>query len=401
MERKGWQIHYRVRFPILTYVGLPLVVVALAISSFLFPFTSSPPALPSPRPLPSNGAWNGTSPHTLSRSTPGDLQVQPASLEQPAVTALATPIADPSIVDSLSIPSMLMLRASERSANPSPSLLLIACGDLMLRSVPSGALDEVQPLFQEADYRVGNLECALSQRGTPAPQKPYTFRDPGGLAFLQKAEIDLISLANNHSWDYQWEGLQDSFQALDQAGIQTVGFADPSHSPSVTVAKGGIRIAFLAFAEEDLVWWPFWFREGVGIPLIETSPMVEAVKSAKAEGVDHIVVFLHWGEEGSTQALPSQIELAHQLVDAGAGLILGSHSHTCQGVETYRGAVIAYSLGDCLFGSSASDDCGQLLEVRLEPKGRLEWCKIVGLTMREGLIAATWVRQLEAKNHAQ
>jgi hypothetical protein len=326
-------------------------------------------------------------------------ELQPTSLDIPESTSYAALLADRPDDSSISSPSFFMLQVSERSKDPPPALLLVACGDLMLSSVPREALDEVQPLLEEAGYRVGNLECVLSQRGTPAPQKPYTFRDSSGLAFLQAARIDLVSLANNHSWDYQWEGLQDSFQALDRAGIQTVGFADPSHSPSLTVEIEGIRIAFLAFAEEDLVWSPFWFQEGVGIPLIETSPMVEAVQSAKAEGVDHVVVFLHWGEEGSTQALDSQTELAHRLVDAGAGLILGSHSHTWQGVETYRGAVIAYSLGDCLFGSSTSEDCGQLLEVRLEPKGCLEWRRIIGLTMREGFLSTTWVRQLEAKNN--
>ncbi len=354
MERKRWRIFHRIRFPILVHFSFPLVVIALAISVLAFP--------------------------------------SPSSARVPPSTSLLS--SGSRLVSSLS-----MLRASERSEDPPPSLKLVACGDLMLRSVPNGALDEVQPLFQEADYRVGNLECVLSQRGTPAPQKPYIFRDSGGLAWLQAADIDLVSLANNHSWDYQWEGLLDSFQALDRAGIQTVGFADPSHSPFLSVEKEGIRIAFLAFAEVDLVWWPFWFQGEVGIPLIETSPMVEAVQKAKAAGVDHVVVFLHWGEEGSTQALASQTALAHRLVDAGASLILGSHSHTCQGVETYRGAVIAYSLGDCLFGDSTSEDCGQLLEVRLEPKGRLEWCKIVGLTMREGILATTWVRQLEGRNN--
>ena len=62
---------------------------------------------------------------------------------------------------------------------------------------------------------------------------------------------------------------------------------------------------------------------------------------------DQLVLLLHWGLEYSPLPTPEQVELAHSAVDAGVGLILGHHSHMLQGIETYRGAVIAYSLGNC------------------------------------------------------
>jgi len=376
-------------------------VIAITVGIVLFPIAPPHRVTFSTNPPFSKGAWGEVSRSTPSQPALAGSDFQVESLDLPEATVPTTSITDQNAVATRSEASLSMLRVSERSVDPPSSLLLLACGDLMLRAVPSGALDEIQPLLQEAEFRVGNLECVLTQRGTPVPQKPFTFRDPNGLAILQKAGIDLVSLANNHSWDYQWDGMEDTFRSLDQAGIKTVGFANPTHSASIVVEKKGIRVAFLAFAEADLLWKPFWFQEGVGIPLVEESPMVEAVSSAKAGGVDHVVVFLHWGEEGSTRALASQKELAHRLVDAGASLILGSHSHTAQEVETYRGAVIAYSLGDCLFGSSTSEDCGQLLEVCLDPKGSLQWCKIVGLTMREGVLSATWIRQLETRNNVR
>lgn len=312
----------------------------------------------------------------------------PFSPTKPSVSALNLP--QISVAEDRGHRSAVILRKTPASLREQePSVLLAGVGDMMLQDLPDNATEYLKPLLAEGDIRLGNLECAITNRGSPVPLKPFTFRAWGSERILLDMGISLVNLANNHVWDYQWEGVEDTFAALRSANITPIGFEYPPASADFIVEQKGIKIAFLGFAEDWLIWSRFWFDGTQGVNLVNPSKMVEAVSHIAAEGVDQIVVLLHWGTEGSNNAEPYQVDLAHQLVDAGATIIIGSHSHCPQEVELYRGALIAYSLGDCLFGRWDASDCGLFLEARLMKKGRVDLRKVIGLSLVGGVSMPT------------
>lgn len=216
----------------------------------------------------------------------------------------------------------------------------------------------VKPLLSDADLTFANLECALSDRGTPVPGKKFTFRgSPGAVTGLKWSGIDVVSVANNHARDYGETAFIDTLQHLLTAGIGYAGGgrnADEAFSHRLFSIPGkGKKVAFLAFSDVLPAGWAATSsRPGVA-PARDESRVLEAVKKARQEA-DLVVVAVHWGVEYDYQPTARQKRLAHLLVDAGADLVLGHHPHVVQPVEFYQGALIAYSLGNFVFSPGGS-----------------------------------------------
>lgn len=235
-------------------------------------------------------------------------------------------------------------------------LLASGVGDAIAAYGPDYPWRNVTEILRESDVAVANLECAISERGIPAEDKQFTFRaSPLALAGVEQAGIDVLTLANNHILDFGPEAMLDTIRFIGErelkytgAGINLAQAAAPA-----MLQKKGQMITVLAFSR--VIPWGTW-AAGEGRPGVagghNQKLVIERVKDA-GKNADITVVCIHWGNE--LQDFPNQndIDLARALVDSGADIVVGHHPHVLQGVEIYKGKVIAYSLGNFIFTTSA------------------------------------------------
>jgi len=243
-------------------------------------------------------------------------------------------------------------------------ITIAAVGDLMLGGRtepflmefgPDYPFTNVMPFLSRADVVVGNLESSISTRGTAVENKKFTLRaGPIAALALKKAGIRVVTLANNHSMDFGPLALRDTLGILDQNEILYTGAGmdlEDARSPALLKIKGK-TIAFLSYS----LTFPLEFFASEGRP--GTAPgYAEFVKSdiEKARpSADLVVVSFHWGAELMTTAKDYQVELGRQAIDWGADLVLGHHPHVLQELEVYHGHLIAYSLGNFVFGSESN-----------------------------------------------
>ena len=251
------------------------------------------------------------------------------------------------------------------TATPSFQVKLMAVGDIMLaRTVGSQLLARgpgivfagVQPMLNAADILVGNLECALTT-STDGQSKSYTFAAPPEAAkALAFAGFDLLSVANNHAMDFGSQGLSDTKKAVGKYGIPVVGAGaniQEAHTP-VILERNGLKVAFLAYANIpdeitgfDAQSWVATASQP-GIAWADPEQMKIDITAARQKS-DVVVVMLHSGFENSTVISTSQRSDAYAAIDAGAALVIGSHSHILQRIEKYHGGLIAFSLGNFVF----------------------------------------------------
>jgi poly-gamma-glutamate synthesis protein (capsule biosynthesis protein) len=252
------------------------------------------------------------------------------------------------------------------TGQPGPDEITIAAvGDLMLGGRAEPVLKEfgpdypfanVMPFLSKADVVVGNLESSISTRGTAVENKKFTLRaGPIAAQALMKAGIRVVTLANNHSMDFGPLALRDTLAALEENNILYTGAGmdlDDARSPAYLKVKGR-RIAFLSYS----LTFPLEFIASAGRP--GTAPgYADYVRSdiEKARtSADLVVVSFHWGAELMTSAKDYQVELGRKAIDWGADLVLGHHPHVLQELEVYHGRIIAYSLGNFVFGSESNN----------------------------------------------
>ncbi len=240
------------------------------------------------------------------------------------------------------------------------TLHLIAAGDLMVGSwvkeeIRRNGYDypfrQIQPLLKEADLVFANLEAPFGTRGTPV-EKTYTFLvDTALVGVLKAGRVNLVSIANNHILDYGEEALQETMQLLKRQGIAFGGAGrnlTEARRAALLQIKG-TKIALVAYS----LTFPksFWATDSSAGACFPSHTFVyRDIQKLKREN-DLVIVSCHWGEELRETPKPYQVKLAHRLINAGADVVLGHHPHVVQGIEVYRGKIIAYSLGNFIFGS--------------------------------------------------
>ncbi|RED65593.1 CapA family protein [Cohnella lupini] len=216
---------------------------------------------------------------------------------------------------------------------------------------------KARPVLEAADIAAGNLETPITARGTPAEDKQYVFRGAAeAVPALKEAGFDFLSLANNHTLDYGWEGLSDTMDALDDADLQHAGSGNDDReafSPAY-IESNGITVGFVSVTRvvPDVSWKADRSHPGVA-EAYSPDRAVAAIKEAK-ENADIVVVMVHWGVERADRPVAHQTDLAHRFVDAGADIVVGSHPHVLQGFEFYKDKWIAYSLGNFVFSTTSS-----------------------------------------------
>jgi len=250
--------------------------------------------------------------------------------------------------------------AAGASAEP-PSVRVVSGGDVMADRVvksyintygADAVLRGIAPQLEKGDAAWVNLESPLSSLGSPTPGKDYTFEGPPSMAkALAAAGIDVVTMGNNHSVDYGQAALVDTIKRLEKAGVQVVGAGrDDADAWTAAVVKtaAGATIGFLAWS--DVIWPGYRATSAPGVAELRTDiPRMKESIRALAKEVDYVVVGYHWGLEYENYPWGAQTSAAHAAIDAGADLVIGHHPHVLQGFETYKGRLIAYSLGDLVF----------------------------------------------------
>jgi poly-gamma-glutamate synthesis protein (capsule biosynthesis protein) len=243
-------------------------------------------------------------------------------------------------------------------------ITIAAVGDLMLGGRtepflkefgPAYPFTEVMPTLGKADVVVGNLESPISLRGKAVENKKFTLRaGPIAAHALRQAGIRVVTLANNHSMDFGPLALQDTLTALDEDGILFTGAGmniDDARSPALLKIKDK-TLAFLSYS----LTFPLEFFASENRP--GTAPGYSDFVKTDIEKIrplaDLVIVSFHWGAELMTAAKDYQVELGRQAIDWGADLVLGHHPHVLQELEIYKGRLIAYSLGNFVFGSESN-----------------------------------------------
>lgn len=223
--------------------------------------------------------------------------------------------------------------------------------------------EDVAPVLRAYPLVLGNLESVVAAPEALAAEGRRTRidrADPAATAALRWAGFTLMSVANNHIFEFGPKGLEETLANVQNAGLAAVG--QRTHK---VVEIGGKIVGVLAWSlvpdryYSDLNPADF-YNVAVGI-----EPVLEEVDQIRQQ-VDWLVVSLHWGNEFLAVPSAAQVEAAHRLVDAGVSVVIGHHPHVLQPIERYRGGVIAYSLGN--FISDYWQDearSGVILEVTL------------------------------------
>ena len=251
----------------------------------------------------------------------------------------------------------------------------------------AGSYDEkVLERMRGEDVFIVNNEFTYT-RGGKRSGKTYAFRtDPRYAGMLQEMGVDLVTLANNHTWDYGEQGFLDTLATLEETGIPYIGggrnLAEASR-PKVFEA-GGMKIAVLNATEIERthVWTKAAEEQSPGVfRCFDPALLLEAVKTADAEN-DFVITVLHWGIEGQSLPDKRQQELAKSLKEAGADLIVGGHPHVLQSLGFADHVPVAYSMGNYLFHCGVYDT--GILEAEFDPaKKALRSLRFVPLQSRD------------------
>ena len=226
---------------------------------------------------------------------------------------------------------------------------------------------KIADYLKEADILFGNLEGPISDKGYRVGSI-YSFRaDPEAINGLTYAGFDILSLANNHIFDYGIKAMEDTFSRLKEAGIDYAGggFSEKEARSGATKEGSGLTIVYLAYTGVGAKSWRAW-EDSPGIAWLDEN-IAEDIKAAK-EKADFVVVSMHFGEEYQTIQNSSQEYFARLAIDSGADLIIGHHPHVVQPVERYKSGYIAYSLGNFIFDQGFSEETtnGLLLKVLVQ-----------------------------------
>ncbi len=288
-------------------------------------------------------------------------------------------------------------QVSEKFLTPLPpkneTITLIFVGDIMLNRGVEYMIKKhndwrfpflkIADDLKEAKLLFGNLEGPISDRGEKVGSI-YSFRvDPKTIEGLTYAGFDVLSIANNHIFDYGREAMEDTFLNLKKAGVDYVGggFDDKeAHSPIIKEVNGSagtssepqsnsspqVKIAFLAYTNLGSEYWEAKENKS-GIAWLREGELKEDIAQAKNQA-DLVIVSFHLGDEYQKEPNSTQKYFSRLAIDSGADLVVGHHPHVVQPIEKYRQGWIAYSLGNFVFDQGFSEETmqGQILEVLIE-----------------------------------
>ena len=235
------------------------------------------------------------------------------------------------------------------------------------RAQPNGIFDCIQPgvmeIMQGVDIMMANNEFPYSDRGSPTPNKTYTFRArPETVSLMTDMGVDIVSLANNHAYDYGPDALMDTFDILEGARLPYVGAGRniaEARKPVYYHINGHV-VSYVSATQIERYANPDTKEATETEPgvlrTLDPTMACEVIREAAANS-DFVVMYVHWGSESTDLVEDSQRNLAKAYVEAGADLIIGDHSHCLQGIDYIEDVPVFYSLGNYWFNSKTLDTC--------------------------------------------
>lgn len=233
---------------------------------------------------------------------------------------------------------------------------------------------EILEELSSADLAMANNEFTFSTRGTATEGKKYLFRaDPLRISYYEKMGIDVVSLANNHTWDYGRDALMDTISTLEQTGIVHMGAGNnlkEARKIHYFVANGR-KIAIVSATQIER--YHQYTKEATAdqagvLKTLQPDIFVQTIEEAKQKS-DYVIAYVHWGTEGNLYPDADERELAELFVKAGADVIIGGHSHRLQGVSYVENVPVFYSLGNFWF--STGDLYTTIAQVTIDRTGAL------------------------------
>jgi hypothetical protein len=236
---------------------------------------------------------------------------------------------------------------------------------------------EIESLLSSFDFVAGNLECMTAgDKGENILKQPRLTTSIETLNYLNKIRLKIAFLAQNHVYDHLEDGFKKTTNFLTNHGISYLGAGytlEEAAEPFV-LTKDSISVAILNYVTRDTN--PnIPDSAGIIVNMFDLDNCIHDIQKLKKK-VNHIVLSLHWGGRVEGGLFPDwdQPKLARKLIDAGADLIIGHHSHTFQPYEKYKGKYIFYSLGNFCFSDYWFNG-----ELNIMPKRRMI-STIVGIT---------------------
>ena len=197
-------------------------------------------------------------------------------------------------------------------------------------------LQNVRSIFSADDLTIANFEGTLTD-SDEREDKTFAFKAPASYAsILSGSSVEAVNTANNHSHDYGDQSFDDTLAALDDAGIVHFGYDE-----TAVMDIKGIKVGMVGIYE-------------LYDHLDREQQLKDNIAKVQADGAQLIVVIFHWGNETETVPDSNQTTLGRMAIDLGADLVCGHHPHVLQGIETYKGKNIVYSLGNFCFGGNSS-----------------------------------------------
>jgi len=269
-------------------------------------------------------------------------------------------------------------------------LKLLLVGDVMLgRQVnerlraqpPTYPWGDTLPLFLGADWRACNLECVITDHGSPWARSPKTHHfqsDAKNIAVLKAARMNAVSLANNHTLDFNHRGMMEMLKLLDGAHVAHSGLGlNREEATQLAVSEvRGVRIGLLSFTDNEPAWDAGEDHPGIFYAPVEThdertAELLNKVHQARTQ-VDVLLVAAHWGGNWGAHPPAQHTTLAHGLIRAGADVIFGHSAHVCRGIEVFEGGLILYSTGhfvdDYAVDPIERNDRSWVFEIKIEDK---------------------------------
>jgi len=263
-------------------------------------------------------------------------------------------------------------------------LLIAGVGDLVvmrpLLHVNQPPADSLLHVLGEADFVVGNLEVPLTPHDNPQREDIVLRGDPALISDVAALGVDGVSLANNHCGDHGWAALREMADELAASGIVPLGIGDDQESALKPVVRqvGGHKLALVTATcvglerylarpdrpgmagvrvttsyepdEGRLAWEPGTPpRVDTAVVAQDQAGLLDAVRCAR-QLAPAVVAMVHWGVSWADRPERYQLDLGRKLVESGASVVFGCHSHSVQCVEVHRGAPIFYGLGSFVFG---------------------------------------------------
>jgi poly-gamma-glutamate capsule biosynthesis protein CapA/YwtB (metallophosphatase superfamily) len=251
------------------------------------------------------------------------------------------------------------------------------------------------------DLRIVNLETAITSAETPWPNKAIHYRmHPQNVGCLSAARIDACALANNHVLDWGYDGLSETLQTLDAAGIAYSGAgndAEQAVKPAVLGRSANSRVLLFSFGFPTSGIAEDWKATSIspGVNLLDDLSQQTAARvchemRAHQRSGDLMVASIHWGSNWGYEIPREQIVFAHRLVEEGVAIVHGHSSHHVKAIEVFRSHLILYGCGDFISDyegitgyETFRSDLALVYLVELDPdSGELIAARLVPMQMR-------------------